>query len=117
MSVGLIVDSFAGGGGASCGIEAALGRCVDIAINHDREALAMHAANHPATRHLCEDVWQVDPREACAGRPVDLAWFSPDCKPLTKTAQVRMCGNSVSPPCAEALARANLGVTDEREVA
>jgi len=81
---GLIIDSFAGGGGASCGIEAALGRCVDIAINHDREALAMHAANHPTTRHLREDVWQVDPREACAGRPVDLAWFSPDCKHFSK---------------------------------
>lgn len=75
----LVVDSFAGGGGASVGIEAALGRPVDVAINHDPEAIAMHAANHPGTRHYCEDVWAVDPREACAGRPVGLAWFSPEC--------------------------------------
>lgn len=57
----LIVDSFAGGGGASLGIEQALGRSPDIAINHDREALAMHAANHPHTRHYLQDVWAVDP--------------------------------------------------------
>ena len=76
---GLIVDNFAGGGGASTGIEAALGRDIDIAINHSPQAIAMHEANHPRTRHLCEDVWQVDPAKACAGRPVDLAWFSPDC--------------------------------------
>lgn len=80
----LIVDNFAGGGGASLGIEMALGRAPDIAINHDREAIAMHAANHPDTRHYCEDVWQVDPIEACAGRPVGLAWFSPDCKHFSK---------------------------------
>lgn len=76
---GLIVDSFAGGGGASLGIEMALGRSPDIAINHDPEALAMHAVNHPATRHFCESVWDVDPVEVCGGRPVALAWFSPDC--------------------------------------
>ena len=75
----LVVDSFAGGGGASTGIEAALGRPVDIAINHDPEAIAMHAANHPETRHYCENIWEVDPATACAGRPVGLAWFSPDC--------------------------------------
>jgi len=75
----LIVDSFAGGGGASCGIEAALVRPVDIAINHSPEAIAMHKANHPDTRHFCENIWEVDPREACGGRPVGLAWFSPDC--------------------------------------
>lgn len=80
----LVVDSFAGGGGASLGIEWALGRSPDIAINHDREAIAMHAANHPATRHLCGDVWEVDPVEACAGKPVALAWFSPDCKHFSK---------------------------------
>jgi DNA (cytosine-5)-methyltransferase 1 len=80
----LIVDNFAGGGGASLGIEWALGRSPDIAINHDAEAIAMHAANHPATRHYCEDVWKVDPREACRGRPVGLAWFSPDCKHFSK---------------------------------
>lgn len=76
---GLVVDNFAGGGGASTGIEMAIGRSVDIAINHDPDAIAMHRANHPATRHYCEDVWQVDPVAACAGVPVALAWFSPDC--------------------------------------
>lgn len=75
----LIVDNFAGGGGASTGIEMAIGRSVDIAINHDPDAIAMHRANHPATRHYCEDVWTVDPAEACGGNPVALAWFSPDC--------------------------------------
>jgi DNA (cytosine-5)-methyltransferase 1 len=75
----LTFDFFAGGGGASTGIEAALGRPVDIAINHDPVAIAMHAANHPETKHFCENVWQVDPREATGGRPVGLAWFSPDC--------------------------------------
>jgi len=75
----LVVDNFAGGGGASTGIEAALGRPVDIAINHDAEAIAMHAINHPRTKHYCENIWEVDPREACGRRPVGLAWFSPDC--------------------------------------
>jgi len=75
----LVVDNFAGGGGASTGIEAALGRPVDIAINHSPEAIAMHRANHPETRHYCENIWEVDPREACGSRPVGLAWFSPDC--------------------------------------
>ena len=79
-----IVDSFAGGGGASLGIEHGIGRSPDIAINHDREAIAMHAANHPGTRHYCEDVWNVDPREACGGRRPALAWFSPDCKHFSK---------------------------------
>ncbi len=80
----LIVDNFAGGGGASTGIWMATGRHPDIAINHNAEALAMHAANHPETRHLCEDVFKVDPVEVCAGRPVGLAWFSPDCKHFSK---------------------------------
>ena len=75
----LIVDNFAGGGGASTGIEMAVGRSVDIAINHDPAAIAMHKANHPGTKHYCEDVWEVSPIEACNGRPVALAWFSPDC--------------------------------------
>lgn len=75
----LVVDNFAGGGGASSGIEAAIGRHVDIAINHDAAAIAMHKANHPNTKHYQEDIWQVDPVEACAGRPVAIAWFSPDC--------------------------------------
>lgn len=80
----LIVDNFAGGGGASTGIELATGISVDIAINHDLEAIKMHKANHPGTKHYCEDVWQVDPVEACKGRPVALAWFSPDCKHFSK---------------------------------
>lgn len=80
----LIIDSFAGGGGASLGIEMALGRSPDIAINHDAEALAMHAVNHPSSLHLCEDVWAVDPRKACSGRKVGLMWLSPDCKHHSK---------------------------------
>ena len=80
----IIVDNFAGGGGASTGIEIAIGRSVDIAINHDPAAIAMHRANHPATEHYTEDVWKVDPVAACAGRPVALAWFSPDCKHHSK---------------------------------
>lgn len=80
----LFVDNFAGGGGASTGIEAAIGRSVDIAINHDPDAIAMHKANHPASKHYCEDVWQVDPVAACAGNPVALAWFSPDCKHFSR---------------------------------
>ncbi|MDF2994661.1 MAG: hypothetical protein K0R27_298 [Xanthobacteraceae bacterium] len=81
---GIIIDSFAGGGGASTGIEWALGRSPDIAINHDAEALSMHAVNHPATRHLNSNIWQVDPDDVCAGRPVDLLWASPDCKHHSK---------------------------------
>lgn len=80
----LFVDNFAGGGGASTGIELAIGRSVDIAINHDPDAIAMHKINHPRTKHYCEDVWQVDPVEACAGKPVALAWFSPDCKHFSR---------------------------------
>lgn len=80
----LFVDNFAGGGGASTGIEMAIGRSVDIAINHDPDAIAMHKANHPHTKHYCEDVWQVDPVEACEGNPVALAWFSPDCKHFSR---------------------------------
>lgn len=80
----LIVDNFAGGGGASTGIEMATGYSVDIAINHDPEAIKMHKANHPNTRHYCESVWDVDPVKACNGHPVGLAWFSPDCKHFSK---------------------------------
>lgn len=80
----LIVDNFAGGGGASTGIEMATGISVDIAINHDPEAIRMHKANHPGTKHYCENVWAVDPVEACNGHPVALAWFSPDCKHFSK---------------------------------
>lgn len=80
----LIVDNFAGGGGTSEGLEAALGRPVDIAINHDPEALAMHALNHPYTLHLCEDVWEVDPIVVTGNQPVGLVWLSPDCKHFSK---------------------------------
>lgn len=80
----LIIDNFAGGGGASTGIELALGRHVDIAINHDAKAIAMHMANHPQTKHYCESVWEVDPREVTQGRPVGLVWLSPDCKHFSK---------------------------------
>ncbi len=80
----LIVDNFAGGGGASTGIELALGRHVDIAINHDPEAVAMHTLNHPQTAHHCESVWDIDPLDVTQGRPVGLAWFSPDCKHFSK---------------------------------
>ena len=80
----LIVDSFAGGGGASTGIELATGRPVDIAINHDPDAILMHKTNHPHTEHIQASVWDVDPEEACAGRPVGLLWASPDCKHFSK---------------------------------
>lgn len=82
--MGLIVDNFAGGGGASTGIEAALGRAVDIAINHDEEAIRMHEVNHPDTVHIRNNIWQIDPREVTGGKAVDLAWFSPDCKHFSK---------------------------------
>jgi DNA (cytosine-5)-methyltransferase 1 len=80
----LIIDNFAGGGGASTGIELALGRHVDIAINHDPKAVAMHTVNHPQTKHYCESVWDVNPREVSQGRPIGLVWLSPDCKHFSK---------------------------------
>lgn len=80
----IIVDNFAGGGGASTGIELATGRPVTIAINHDPAAILMHKTNHPYTEHLQASVWDVDPEKVCAGRPVGLAWFSPDCKHFSK---------------------------------
>jgi DNA (cytosine-5)-methyltransferase 1 len=84
LSNDLIVDSFAGGGGASVAIEQALGHPVHIAINHDPEAVAMHTANHPYTQHFCEDVFKVVPREVTKGRRVGLLWASPDCKHFSK---------------------------------
>lgn len=80
----IIVDNFAGGGGASTGIEMATGISVDIAINHDPAAIAMHKVNHPDTEHYCESIWDVDPVKAVRGRKVGLAWFSPDCKHFSK---------------------------------
>lgn len=75
----LVVDLFAGGGGASTGIEQAIGRHVDVAINHDPEAVCLHQANHPQTLHLVSDVFEVDPVAVADGRPVGLLWASPDC--------------------------------------
>lgn len=80
----IIVDSFAGGGGASAGIELATGRVVDMAINHDPDAILMHRTNHPHTTHYQASVWDVDPVEACRGRKVGLMWASPDCKHFSK---------------------------------
>lgn len=80
----IIIDSFAGGGGASTGIEMALGRSPDYAINHDAAALALHAENHPETIHLSENIYRIDPLDHLRGKHVGLAWFSPDCKHFSK---------------------------------
>jgi DNA (cytosine-5)-methyltransferase 1 len=80
----IVVDLFAGGGGASTGIEQAIGRHVDVSVNHDRDAVAMHQMNHPQTKHYVADVFEVDPVEVAAGRPVGLLWASPDCKHFSK---------------------------------
>lgn len=80
----LVIDLFAGGGGASTGIEQAIGRHVDIAINHDPEAVSLHTVNHPQTRHYISDVFEVDPLEVTGGQPVGLLWASPDCKHFSK---------------------------------
>lgn len=80
----LVVDLFAGGGGASTGIEQAIGRPVDIAVNHDPEAVSLHTANHPQTCHFCSDVFEADPLTVTEGQPVGLLWASPDCKHFSK---------------------------------
>ncbi|MBR4401050.1 MAG: DNA cytosine methyltransferase [Synergistes sp.] len=80
----ICVDLFAGGGGVSCGFEMAMGFSPDIAVNHSPEAIAMHMANHPDTKHYQTDVWEVDPVEVCAGRPVGMLWASPDCTHFSK---------------------------------
>ncbi len=80
----IVVDLFAGGGGASTGIEQAIGRAVDVAINHDAEAISLHQANHPQTTHYCSDVFEVDPVAVVQGRPVGMLWASPDCKHFSK---------------------------------
>jgi site-specific DNA-cytosine methylase len=113
----VIADNFAGGGGASLGIELALGRSPDLAVNHDAEAIAMHRANHPTTRHYTEEYVIVDigmrmltARELFRAQGFDDSYqidpTGPNGKPLTKTAQIRMCGNSVCPPIAAAIVRA-----------
>lgn len=80
----MLIDNFAGGGGASTGIELATGRIVNIAVNHDRAAIEMHEKNHPYTEHFCEDVWQIDPKKVTGGRPVAIVWGSPDCTHFSK---------------------------------
>ena len=80
----IVADNFAGGGGASTGMELAFGRPVDIAINHDPDAIVMHKTNHPYTEHFQASVWDIDPEEVCRGRHIKLAWFSPDCKHFSK---------------------------------
>ncbi|MBE3070882.1 MAG: DNA cytosine methyltransferase, partial [Planctomycetes bacterium] len=87
----LVVDVFAGAGGATLGIEAALERAVDLRINHAELALRIGQVNHPMSRHLASDVWEVDPVEACGGRPVGLAWFSPDCTHFSRAKGGRPC--------------------------
>ena len=84
MNQEIFVDNFAGGGGASTGIEIGLGVTVAAAINHDPAAILMHKTNHPYTEHYQASVWDIDPREVCRGRPVAGAWFSPDCKHFSK---------------------------------
>lgn len=84
MTGEIIVDNFAGGGGASTGIEIATGRLVALAVNHDPAAILMHKTNHPYTEHFQASVWDIDPVAVCRGRPVGLAWFSPDCKHFSK---------------------------------
>lgn len=91
----LVVDNFAGGGGASEGIEQALGRPVDLAINHDAAAIATHTANHPGSHHAVADVWDINPDEATKGQPVGLCWFSPDCRHHSKAKGGRPVSKSV----------------------
>ena len=91
----LFVDNFAGGGGASTGIEMATGRPVDIAINHDQSAILMHQRNHPYTRHYQDDVWIIDPVKVTGGRPVHIAWFSPDCKHCSRAKGSALCDKNI----------------------
>lgn len=91
----IIVDNFAGGGGASTGMELATGKTVAIAINHDKAAILMHKTNHPHTKHLQASVWDVDPVKECGGRHVGLAWFSPDCKHFSKAKGAALCDRKI----------------------
>ncbi|EAB6357975.1 DNA cytosine methyltransferase, partial [Salmonella enterica subsp. enterica] len=95
MNNEIIVDNFAGGGGASTGIEMATGHSVDIAINHDPNAVAMHTTNHPDTLHYCESVFTVKPKIVTAGRPVALAWYSPDCRHFSKAKGAKPVDKSI----------------------
>lgn len=96
----MIVDLFAGGGGASLGIEMATGRHVDVAVNHDHHAIQMHLANHPFTHHAEASVWEVEPKVVCAGNPVELLWLSPDCRHFS-----RAKGGAIVSPKVRTLAR------------
>lgn len=109
----IIVDNFAGGGGASTGMELATGRPVAIAINHDPDAILMHRTNHPYTEHLQASVWDVDPREVCRGRPVGLAWFSPDCKHFSKAKGAALVDRNTWALCARMIIAAGDG--DEKK--
>lgn len=91
----IYVDNFAGGGGASTGIELATGQPITIAINHDESAIMMHRRNHPWTEHYREDVWMIDPVKACRGRRVRLAWFSPDCKHFSRAKGAALCDKKI----------------------
>ena len=91
----IYVDNFAGGGGASTGIELATGQPISIAINHDESAIMMHRRNHPWTEHYREDVWMIDPVKACRGRRVRLAWFSPDCKHFSRAKGAALCDKKI----------------------
>lgn len=91
----LVVDNFAGGGGASEGIEQAVGRPVDLAINHDEAAISVHTENHASSEHAVADVWDIDPEQATHGMPVGLAWFSPDCRHHSKAKGGRPVSKSV----------------------
>lgn len=91
MSAGLVVDLFAGGGGASTGVEAALGRPVDLAVNHSWDALRVHHMNHPGTRHMVEDIREVSPMLATGGQPVDTLWASPDCRHFSRAKGGKPC--------------------------
>lgn len=96
----MVIDLFAGGGGASLGIEMATGRHVDVAVNHDNHAIEMHTLNHPHTYHAKASVWEISPRLVCGGTPVDLLWLSPDCRHFS-----RAKGGAIVSPKVRTLAR------------
>ena len=113
----LIVDLFAGGGGMSTAIEQATGLYPDIVCNHDSDAISMHEANHPQTKHYQADVFELCPREATQGCPAGYTiTHGHDGRKLSKSAQVRMCGNSVSPPPAAALISSNYQSNPKRSI-
>lgn len=104
MFQGLFIDGFAGGGGASTGIAQAIGREVDIAVNHSETAIAIHKANHPGTEHFCQDIKALWPLAATKMRPVAGAWFSPDCKEFSKAKGGPVKDRSIRALCWEVVA-------------